>query len=128
MRNQRFTESVAFPSREETLHVQSSRDVKKLDKTVMSVEIVRGTSQKPVSSDVLAEIIARQSSLSGRLFIRYPIINSSTVPYPIDALLVSPDKGIVVFNLIMSFRISPFVKCLICIDNSSIITGEAIVD
>ena len=66
----------------------------------MSVEIIRGTSQKPVSSDVLVEIIARQSSLSGQLFIGYPIVNTSAGRHPVDALLVSPDKGIVVFDLI----------------------------
>ena len=66
----------------------------------MSVEIVRGTSQKPVSNDALVEIIARESSLSGQLFVGYPIINTSAGPHPIDALLVSPDRGIVVFDLI----------------------------
>ena len=66
----------------------------------MSVDIVRGTSQKPVSSDALVEIMARQSRLSGQLFIGYPIINTSSGPHPIDALLVSPDKGIVVFDLV----------------------------
>lgn len=66
----------------------------------MSVDIVRGTSQKPVSSDALVEIMARQSGLSGQLFIGYPIINTSAGPHPIDALLISPEKGIVVFDLI----------------------------
>ena len=66
----------------------------------MSVEIVRGTSQKPVSSDALVETVARESSLSGQLFIGYPIINTASGPHPIDALLVSPDRGIVVFDLI----------------------------
>ena len=66
----------------------------------MSVEIVRGTSQKPVSSDALVEIISRQSSLSGQLFIGYPIVNTSAGRHPVDALLVSPDKGIVVFDLV----------------------------
>ncbi len=66
----------------------------------MSVEIVRGTSQKPVSSDALVEVMARHSSLVGQLFIGYPIINTSAGPHPIDALLVSPDRGIVVFDLI----------------------------
>lgn len=66
----------------------------------MSVEIVRGTNEKPASSDALVEIMARQSNLSGQLFIGYPIINTSSGPHPIDALLVSPDRGIVVFDLI----------------------------
>ena len=65
----------------------------------MSVDIVRGASQKPVSSAALVEIKARQSSLSGQLIIGYPIINTSAGPHPIEALLVSPDKGIVVFDL-----------------------------
>ena len=66
----------------------------------MSVDFFRSTSQKPVSSDALVEIMARQSSRSGQLFIGYPIINTSVGPHPIDALLVSQDKGIVVFDLI----------------------------
>lgn len=66
----------------------------------MSVEIVRGTSQKPVSSDALVEIVSQQTALSGQLFIGYPIISTSAGRHLIDALLISVDKGIILFDLI----------------------------
>ena len=42
----------------------------------MSVEVVRGTSQKPVSSDHLVNILSLHSELSGQLFVGYPIVDS----------------------------------------------------
>ncbi|MCY3553839.1 MAG: ATP-binding domain-containing protein [Gemmatimonadetes bacterium] len=66
----------------------------------MSVDIVRGTSQKPVSSDALVEIVSQQTTWSGRLFIGYPIYSTSEGLRMIDALLVSADMGVVVFDLI----------------------------
>ena len=66
----------------------------------MSVDTVRGTSQKPVSSDVLVEIVAQQTTWSGRLFIGYPIFSTSEGLRMIDALLVSAERGVVVFDLI----------------------------
>lgn len=66
----------------------------------MTIEIVRGTSRRPAASKALADFISRQTSWSGLLFIGYPIISTSAGGYPIDALLVSPDKGIIVFDLI----------------------------
>ena len=74
-------------------HVWSSRDVDRLDRIALSVDIVRGTSQKLESSEALIEIMARHSSMSGQLFIRDHIINTSVGPHPIDALLVSPGQG-----------------------------------
>ncbi len=66
----------------------------------MSVDIVRGTSQKPVASDALVEVVSAQTTLSGRLFIGYPVISTSDGLQLMDALLVSADKGIIVFDLI----------------------------
>ncbi|MXY97763.1 MAG: helicase, partial [Gemmatimonadetes bacterium] len=66
----------------------------------MSVDIVRGTSQKPVTSDALVEIVSQQSEWSGRLFIGFPIYGTSDGLRMIDALLVSADMGVVVFDLI----------------------------
>ena len=67
----------------------------------MSVEVVRGTSQKPVASAKLAGIISNQSDLSGRLFIGFPVIGTSSEgTFTIDALLVSKDKGITIFDLV----------------------------
>lgn len=65
----------------------------------MSVEIVRGSSRKPVAGVKLAELM-HDTNLSGQLFIGYPIIATPEGPYSIDALFVSAERGIVVFDLI----------------------------
>lgn len=66
----------------------------------MSVEIVRGASKKPASSRELAQFFSLQTGLSGRLSIGYPIIGTSEGSYFVDALWVSDQKGIVLFDLI----------------------------
>jgi superfamily I DNA and RNA helicase len=64
------------------------------------VSIIRGTNNKPVSSQALARFFANQTEYAGQLLIGYPIIGTTEGRYPIDAVLVSPDKGIVIFDLI----------------------------
>ena len=66
----------------------------------MSISILRGTNDKPASSHALAVAMKACTSVTGRLFIGYPIVRASDGPCPIDAVLVSPDHGIVVFDLI----------------------------
>ena len=66
----------------------------------MGVEIVEGSSRKPASSDELVKLLRTEPDLSGQLFIGYPIVATSEGAHPIDALLVSEDRGIVVFDLI----------------------------
>ncbi len=66
----------------------------------MSIDIVQGTSKKPASAGELVKALERRTDLSGRLFVGYPIIGTSAGPYLIDALLVSLDLGIVVFDLV----------------------------
>ena len=66
----------------------------------MSIDVVRGTTQKPASSNELTKLVASAPDLSGRLFIGYPILGTSTGSYPIDALLVSEDGGVVIFDLV----------------------------
>ena len=66
----------------------------------MSIDVVRGTTQKPVSSRELARLLASVPNLSGQLFIGYPILGTSAGSYPIDALLISEDGGVVIFDLV----------------------------
>ncbi len=66
----------------------------------MSINIVQGTNQKPASSQFLVEMFSSQTALAGQLFIGYPIINTSEGRHLIDAIFVSADKGIVLFDLI----------------------------
>lgn len=64
------------------------------------VEIVRGTTQKPISSEQLATFFEKEANYDGILYTGYPIIGTPEGPFPIDAFWVSPSKGIVIFNLI----------------------------
>jgi hypothetical protein len=66
----------------------------------MTVSITRGTNTKPVSSQELVSVFSGLDKLSGHLFIGYPIIGTSEGRYPIDALLITADKGIIVFDCI----------------------------
>ncbi len=64
------------------------------------VTIITGTTKKPISSERLKEFFSDQSELEGTLYIGYPIIGTVNGAYPIDALWVSKERGLIVFNLI----------------------------
>ena len=62
--------------------------------------IIRGTNDKPVASKELADFFEASPELDGQLFLGYPIIGTPDGRYSIDAIWLSPEKGIVVFDLI----------------------------
>ena len=64
------------------------------------ITTVWGSTDKPVSSKQLATLLVGDESVEGTLYIGYPIIGTPEGSFPIDALLVSPTKGLVLFNLI----------------------------
>lgn len=64
------------------------------------VTIVQGATKKPVSAQRLSEFFMHRPKYEGFLYIGYPIIGTAEGPYPIDALLVSREKGLVVLNLV----------------------------
>lgn len=64
------------------------------------VNIIRGTSKKPVSSKQLSEYFETKKDIEGTLYIGYPIIGTAQGGYQIDALLVSKQHGVIIFNLI----------------------------
>jgi len=64
------------------------------------VSIITGTTNKPVSSDRLKELFRIHVEYEGILYIGYPIIGTTEGAYPIDALWVSKEKGLVIFDLI----------------------------
>ena len=70
----------------------------------MTVHITRGATQKPVSSERLSEVLSEQDRVSGELFIAYPIIGTPEGPYTFDALFVTKEKGIIVFNLMEELK------------------------
>jgi superfamily I DNA and RNA helicase len=64
------------------------------------INTVWGSTDKPISSKRLAALLARDATLEGTLYIGYPIIGTPEGSFPIDALLVSPTKGVVLFSLV----------------------------
>ncbi len=64
------------------------------------VKIITGTTNKPMASEQLKSYFHVHNELTGYLYIGYPIIGTVNGAYPIDALWVSPEKGLVIFNLI----------------------------
>ena len=64
------------------------------------INTVWGSTVKSVSSKQLAEALSSEQDLDGTLYIGYPIIGTPEGSFPIDALLVSRQKGLVLFSLI----------------------------
>ena len=64
------------------------------------VTIITGTTNKPISSDRLKNYFKNHDEYNGILYIGYPIIGTVEGAYPIDALWISREYGLVVFNLI----------------------------
>lgn len=74
----------------------------------MSISVIRGTNGKPAASRLLAEEAAKWKEWSGKLFIGYPIVGGAGGPHRIDALLVSKERGLVVFDLIEGSDLGDF--------------------
>lgn len=74
----------------------------------MALDIVRGTSTKPAASRALVEALQNATSLSGRVFIGFPIIPTATGPQAVDALWISEEKGIVIFDLVEGADLGPY--------------------
>ena len=66
----------------------------------MTLDIVRGASTKRAASGALVEAVENETNLAGRLFIGFPIIRTATGPKAVDALWISEEKGIVIFDLV----------------------------
>lgn len=64
------------------------------------VTIISGATNKPAVSQRLKKYFQDKLNLSGYLYIGYPIIGTIDGPFPIDALFVSQEKGLIAFNLV----------------------------
>lgn len=63
-------------------------------------EIIWGSSKKPVASQALAEQIEKAFPAEGVLYVGYPVLSAPDGASSIDALWVSPEHGVVIFDLI----------------------------
>ncbi len=72
--------------------------------------VVRGTNDKPVASQLLAEFFESDpdSPEGGELFIGYPITTAAEGKRPIDAVYVSPKLGVIVFDLVEGSHLGDF--------------------
>lgn len=75
-----------------------------------SVSIIRRTNDKPASSQALVKFFSSNSGYQGHLFIGYPIIGTSEGRDSIDALWVSPDKGLVIFDLVEGSNLGDYTR------------------
>ncbi len=62
--------------------------------------VVRGDTDKPVSSQRLADYFEKRTDIEGYLYLGYPIIGTFEGGYQIDALLLSDRHGAIIFHLI----------------------------
>jgi superfamily I DNA and RNA helicase len=70
--------------------------------------VVRGTNDKPAASLTLVETFGRFENVGGQLFIGYPIIGSADGRFAVDALYISPTKGLVAFDLVEGTELQDF--------------------
>ncbi|MCG8573363.1 MAG: ATP-binding domain-containing protein [Flavobacteriales bacterium] len=64
------------------------------------VDIKQGQNKKIASSQALVEFFKQKDSLNGKLYIGYPILYTGGENIILDAIWISPEKGIIVFDLI----------------------------
>ncbi|MDW8234796.1 MAG: hypothetical protein RMJ54_18650, partial [Roseiflexaceae bacterium] len=65
-----------------------------------NIEFVHGVNGKPVATKILAKTLAAIDNLSGVCFFGYPLLATPEGKTSIDATLVSPEKGVVLFDLV----------------------------
>lgn len=76
----------------------------------MNLAVVRGATDKLVSSTCLIDLLSKQHSLHGKLLVGFPIIKTRRGLFTIDAVLISPDRGIVIFDLIEGTSLGNFLQ------------------
>jgi len=64
------------------------------------LNITRGAEKKPVASSLLEETLREIPGMQGEFFTGYPLVVAPDGKYSIDATLISPLKGIILFDLI----------------------------
>lgn len=67
-----------------------------------------GTTQKPVSSRRLAELLQAADDIDGTLYVGYPVLGTPEGALPFDALLLSPSKGLIVFDIVEGREVGDF--------------------
>ncbi len=65
------------------------------------MEIIRGSAKKPVSAERLIHLVEEKfQNAEGTLYIGYPILSTIDEAVSVDALMISPEHGVVAIQLI----------------------------
>jgi superfamily I DNA and RNA helicase len=71
-------------------------------------DTIWGTTTKPVAAKKLAELIEADDRLRGTLYIGYPVLGTPTGAFPFDAIFLSPESGIIIFDLVEGQNVGDF--------------------
>ncbi|MGF6996341.1 DEAD/DEAH box helicase [Paraburkholderia sp. GAS32] len=72
------------------------------------ITTIWGTTRKPAAAQRLSELLEGDLTLDGTLYIGYPIIGTPEGAFPLDAVLLSPTRGLVAFNLVEGKNLDSF--------------------
>jgi len=75
-----------------------------------NIVFIRGTNNKPVSSHALEDALSSIEGLSGVCYFGFPLIATPEGKSFIDATLVSPEKGIVLFDLVEGTELGEYTE------------------
>lgn len=70
------------------------------------IDIIRGASDKPGSTDRLIEFVESSGIREGVLYTGYPIVASMEGKSSLDALLISSEHGVIVFDMVEEPEVS----------------------
>lgn len=72
------------------------------------VNIIMGVTHKPLAAEALKKFFLRNEQLNGYLYVGYPILGTIEGAFPIDAVWISQECGIVIFNLVENKNIENY--------------------
>jgi superfamily I DNA and RNA helicase len=73
-----------------------------------TINFICGINGKPVATQALEKALTAIEGISGVCFIGYPLIATPEGKYFIDATLISPEKGVVLFDLVEGMDIRDY--------------------
>jgi superfamily I DNA and RNA helicase len=71
-----------------------------MDGTVNRLRITIGTTKKPIAADSLRRSLEAIRGLEGECFFGFPVLATPDGTYSVDAVVVSPSKGVILFDLV----------------------------
>ena len=64
------------------------------------INTIWGSTQKPASSRRLSQLLNLAPDLGGDLYVGYPVLGTPDGAFPFDALLLSPEHGLIAFDIV----------------------------